>query len=78
MKRWTLILSTVAVCIMASSQAQASWSVIRWKSGFCQVWDNAIPTKPWPADYAVVSRPYKTLGKALSKRTRLVGKKACW
>ena len=78
MKRWSLILSAAAICVVASSQAQASWSVIRWKSGFCQVWDNAVPTKPWPKDYKVVSRPHKTFAGAWARRMKLVGKKACW
>ena len=77
MKRWTLILSTVAVCIMASSQAQASWSVIRWNSGFCQPWDSAGPVQPPAGQYKVVSRSYKTFDKAMAKRTKLVAKKAC-
>lgn len=78
MRRWGLILSTAVICLAASSQAQASWTVIRWKSGFCQIWDNAIPTKPWTKDYKVVSRPQKTFAKAMAIRTKMVGKKACW
>lgn len=78
MKRLSLILSAAAICLVATSQAQASWSVIRWKSGFCQIWDHAIPTRPWPNDYRVVSRPYKTFGQAWARRTRLVSHKACW
>jgi hypothetical protein len=78
MKRLGLILSAAMICVVASSQAQASWSVIRWKSGFCQVWDNAIPTKPWPNDYKLVSRPHKTFAGAMARRTKLVAKKRCW
>ena len=77
MKSLTLILSAAAICAAASSQAQASWSVVRWNSGFCQPWDNAVAFKP-PADqYKVVSRSYKTMDKAMAKRTKLVAKKAC-
>ena len=46
MKNLTLILSAVAICVVASNQAQASWSVVRWNSGFCQPWDSAVPFKP--------------------------------
>ena len=78
MKRWSLILSAAAICVVASSQAQASYSVIRWKSGFCQVWDNSFKTKPWSKDYRVVSRTQKTFAAAWARRTKLVSKKACW
>ena len=78
MKRLGLILSAAVICVVASSQAQASYSVIKWKSGFCQVWDNALPTKPSPKDYKIVSRPHKTFAGAMNRRMKLVGKKACW
>ena len=33
--------------LAAASPAEASYKVIRWDgSGICQIWDNAIPTKP--------------------------------
>ena len=78
MKRWTLILSTVAVCIMASSQAQASWSAIPLEERL-----SCASRGQCDFNQAVARRlrrglPPKTLGKALSKRARLVGKKACW
>ena len=78
MKRWSLILSTAAICVVASSQAQASYQVIRWTSGFCQVWNHSIPTKPWPGDYKAVSRSYRTFSPALSAKLKLVGKRVCW
>jgi len=77
MKRFTLILGAAAVCMVASSQAQASWSVVRWNSGFCQPWDSAGPVQPPAGQYKVVSRSYKTFDKAMAKRTKLVAKKAC-
>jgi hypothetical protein len=77
MKRLTLILSAAAICAVASSQAQASWSVVRFNSGFCQPWDSTMAFKP-PADqYKLVSRSYKSFDKAMAKRTKLVAKKKC-
>ncbi len=76
MKRLSLMLYAAAIGVVATSQAQASWSVIRWTSGYCQVWDNAVPTKPFPADYKVL-HTYKKLDTAVAKRTKLVGK-GCW
>jgi hypothetical protein len=78
MKRWSLVLSAAAVCIMASSQAQASFQVVRWSSGFCQVWNNAVPAAPFQRDHKAVSKKYKTIGEALAARGRLVAAKNCW
>jgi len=77
MKSLTLILSAAAICAMASSQAQASWSVVRWNSGFCQPWDSASPFKAPAGQFKVVSRSYKTMDKAMVRRAKLVAKKKC-
>jgi hypothetical protein len=78
MKRWSLVLSAAAVCIMASSQAQASFQVVRWTSGFCQIWDNNLPRNPIQRDYKAVSKKYKSFGEAFAARGRLVAAKKCW
>jgi hypothetical protein len=77
MKRWTLILSAAAIGVLAASQAQASFQVIRWTSGMCQVLDSASPMKPLTNDYKAVSRAYKTMDNATAKRAKLVAKKTC-
>ena len=78
MKRWGLMLTAAAaVCVVAASQAQANWSVIRWKSGMCQVWDSANPMKPPASEYKAASRAYKTMAKADARRAKLVAKKKC-
>ena len=76
MKRFGLILNAAVIGLVATSQAQASWSVIRWTSGYCQVWDNAPGNKPFPGDYKVL-HTYKTMNKAVAVRTGMVGK-GCW
>ena len=77
MKRLSLILSAAAVCVAASSQAQASYQVIRWTSGVCQVWVSDIPTMPFPGDHKAMSRPYKTFGEATAKLNALVKARKC-
>jgi hypothetical protein len=38
--------------LAASSPAQASYHLIRWQdSGLCQIWDQSIPTAPYPGNY---------------------------
>ena len=78
MKRWSLLLSAAALCIMVSSQAEARFQVVRWSSGFCQVWNTDLPGVPFQRDYKAVSKKYKTIGEALSARGRLVAAKKCW
>ena len=39
----------------AAAPANAAFHVIRWQdTGFCQIWDQSIPTTPFPANYTVV------------------------
>lgn len=78
MRRWGLIVAAAVVCVTASSQAQAAYTVIKWKSGMCQVWDSRTPWKPWTNDYTAVSRAYKTAARAEARRAKLVAKKKCF
>jgi hypothetical protein len=77
MKRWSLILCAIAFGASISSPAEASFSVIRWTSGFCQIWDNSIPTVPWPGDWLTVSKSYPTLGGAAAAKSRLLSQGKC-
>jgi hypothetical protein len=45
----------MALGLLAATPAKADFSVIRWTSGWCQIWDNSVPTQPWPSDYTVVA-----------------------
>src|SRR5258708_35527620 len=53
--------------LAASSPAQASFHLIRWQdTGFCQIWDQSIPTAPYPGNYTViVGSEVPTFGDAL-------------
>jgi hypothetical protein len=64
--------------LAATSPAQAAFHLIRWHgTGFCQVWDDGIPTKPFPSDYKRVSAQVPTLLEALTVKEHLVRKGAC-
>jgi hypothetical protein len=58
MRRLCLFAATAAVAVTtlaAMSPAEASFHLIRWQdSGFCQIWDENIPTVPFPSNYSVV------------------------
>jgi hypothetical protein len=53
--------------VATSSPAQASFHLIRWQdTGFCQIWDQSIPTVPYPGNYAVIAgSEVPTFGDAL-------------
>jgi hypothetical protein len=65
--------------LAATSPAQAAgFHLIRWDgNGFCQVWDEAVPTKPFPADYKTISKPIPTLVEALAAKETLLRKGTC-
>jgi hypothetical protein len=53
-------------------------NLIRWDgNGYCQVWDQGIPTKPFPSDYKTVSAPVPTLVEALAVKEHLLRKRVC-
>jgi hypothetical protein len=64
--------------LAAASPAQAAFHLIRWDgNGFCQVWDESIPTTPFPSDYKTVSAPVPTLIEALAVKEGLLRKGVC-
>lgn len=41
--------------LVASSPAHAAYHLIRWQdTGFCQIWDQSIPTAPYPGNFIVI------------------------
>ena len=64
--------------LAATSPAQAGFHLIRWHgTGFCQVWDDGIPPKPFPSDYKRVSTQLPTLAAALAVKDHLMHRGAC-
>jgi hypothetical protein len=64
--------------LAATSPAKADYHLIRWHdTGFCQVWDENIPTAPWPSDYSVVSHQVPTFVDALFVKDHMLHDGAC-
>ena len=65
MHRMTALCAAAAIALSAIatvSPAAAAFHVIKWSSNdLCQVWDDGVPTKPWPDNYKAVSRHVATL-----------------
>ncbi|QQO16489.1 hypothetical protein JJB99_10215 [Bradyrhizobium diazoefficiens] len=69
MRRISVLCAAAGLAVtafVAASPAQASYHLIRWQdTGFCQIWDDSIPTTPWPSDYHRVSATVLTFVDAL-------------
>ena len=75
MRRFSILcaaLGLAATALVATSPAQASYKVIRWdNTGYCEIWDNAFSTTPFPADYKAVSHSVPTFMDAVAVKDRL-------
>ena len=65
--------------LATSSPAEASFHLIRWQdTGFCQIWDQSIPTAPYPGNFTVlVGSEVPTFGDALVYKTGLLRNGTC-
>jgi hypothetical protein len=64
--------------LAATSPAEAAFHLIRWDvTGYCQVWDQGIATKPFPSDYKTVGAKVPTPVEALAVKEHLLRKRVC-
>jgi len=81
MRRVTAICAASAIALSALaavSPAQAAFHVIKWSgTSACQVWDESVPTKPWPTNYMAVSKHVATFDAALAVKSGLMKKGVC-
>ena len=70
MRRFSMLCAAAglaAAAFVAASPAEAGYHLIRWHdSGVCQIWDESIPTTPWPAGYHRASASVPTFLDALA------------
>jgi hypothetical protein len=68
----------VLAALAATTPAKADFHLIRWHdTGFCQIWDQSIPTVPFPSNYRVVSAPVPTFLDALDVKEHMLHTGAC-
>jgi hypothetical protein len=74
-----VIAAATLSAVAASAPAKADpFHLIRWSdTGFCQVWDESIPTQPWPGNYTVVSMTVATFFDALNVKNGMLWTGAC-
>jgi hypothetical protein len=82
MRYLCLLAATAAIAVSAvaaTSPAEASFHLIRWQdSGFCQIWDQSIPTAPYPGNYTVIEGSVvPTFGDALVFKDGLLRSGTC-
>jgi hypothetical protein len=64
--------------LAATSPAKADFHLIRWNdTGFCQIWNDSIPTTPFWSNYSVVSREVPTFVHALYVKDRMLHTGRC-
>lgn len=71
MKKLCLV-ACVAFAGLAATRAKADFMVIRWKSGICQIWDNADGAPPRrPGKYVRFEGRFETWAEALASMNGL-------
>ena len=64
--------------LAATSPAEAAFHLIRWEgTGICQVWDDSVPTKPFPSNYKTVSKHVATFDGAIAVKSVMLKKGSC-
>src|SRR5262245_39411017 len=66
------------LALVAAQPAEASFKVIRWNTGLCQIWNNATPWNAGPFGWTTVSPNFETMGEANVARLNLHRKGQCW
>ena len=81
MLRMTALCAASAIAlsaIAAVSPAQAAFHVIKWSgTEACQVWDESVPTRPFPSNYTAVSKHVGSFDAALAVKGGLMKRGVC-
>jgi hypothetical protein len=81
MRRFSMLCAAAglaAAAFVATTPAEAGYHLIRWQgTNFCQIWDESIPTKPWPSDYHRITGSVATFTDALALKDHALKKGHC-
>jgi ABC-type amino acid transport substrate-binding protein len=78
MKTKIALAAAALAFVAAAPAAQASFKVIKWDTGFCQVWNNTTPWDAGPFGWRTVSRNFQSLDGAITQRHNLIKAGQCW
>lgn len=73
-----LALCAAALALFAAQPAEASFKVIKWNTGWCQIWNNNTPWNAGPFGWSAVSPNFNTMGEANVAKLDLARKGVCW
>jgi hypothetical protein len=76
MSRWPVALFAVMIAIVVASPARADFSLVRWPSGDCKIWDNS-PGNPPLQPGTLLVRKIPTYGQAWAALNKAVAKRRC-
>ncbi len=81
MRRLPLLCAAAGLAVSAltvTSPAQAApYHLIRWSTGYCQVWDEFWPAPGWPIDYSIITGQLPTWEAAQETKARLLQERRC-
>ena len=82
MRRVSLLSAAAVLALTALSAATPAkadpYHLIRWMdTGFCQIWDEGIPTAPWSGNFVVVSATVPNFIAALDVKGHMLAAGAC-
>ena len=78
MTRLSLALTAVALFAVSTMPAKADFSLIRWNSGWCQIWDHAVPSPlPPSVEFSALGPRYATFGDAYAAFGNALQTRAC-
>src|SRR6185295_19523070 len=76
MRRVFALCAAMSLVLAVTAPAQAApFHLIKWSGNdLCQIWDDGVPTKPFPANFKSVSKPVPTFEAANAIKTALMKK----
>jgi len=78
MRKLAILAVAGAATLTATFPAQADYALIRWQdTGYCQIWDNNIPTQPSSTNYETIGVWLPTFSDALKVKDDLTRTGVC-
>jgi hypothetical protein len=78
MRKLSILAAATVIALAAISPARADYSLIRWQdTGYCEIWDNNIPTQPSSTNYSTIGIWLQTFPEALKVKSDLTRNGVC-
>jgi len=79
MRKLSISAAALALTALAAAgPAKADYSLIRWQdTGYCEIWDNNLPTQPLSTNYTTIGIWLQTFSDALKAKNDLTRNGTC-